>query len=182
MNLKVITTIASVVISMFLTTTEAYSNTQAPFFQSNDMGWNVIGLHKRGELNPSCRGDKNYNDGSQFSLVKDLHDEELYNVMHNVSWEISDPPKNYSGLRINFHQGSNIFGLNGNYELLNKNTIRVRNILHKDFISEIVRSSKLMFIMPGSIQNISIDLNGSSNMIQQLYQCIRSYRIPGINL
>lgn len=155
------------------------SYAESLFFKGQNNGWEVNGIHQREKLNPVCRADKNYNDGSQFSLIKDLADNELYIVLVNNSWNITDPPGQYSA-RINFHSGNRVSGAQMTYELLNKNTIRVRNIVQNRFVPDFMNYSKMVVIMPGTIPNAEINLSGSSNMISLMAQCTRVY-VPGNN-
>lgn len=166
--------IITLFVSLFLTTSVF---AESLFFKGQNNGWDVNGIHQRDKLNPVCRADKNYNDGSQFSLIKDLADNELYIVLVNNSWNIADPPGQYSA-RINFHSGSRVTGAQMTYELLNKNTIRVRNIVQNRFVPDFMNYSKMVVIMPGTIPNAEINLTGSSNMISLMAQCTRIY-VPG---
>ena len=163
--------IVTLFVSLFLTTSVFADSL---FFRDQRNGWDVFGFHQRDKLNPVCRADKNYNDGSQFSVVKDLADSELYIVFHNSSWNITDQPGLYSA-RLNFHSGRRISGFQMTYELLNKNTIRIRHLVANNFIPDFVNFSKLDVIMPGSIPNATINLTGTSNLISLMSQCIRVY-------
>lgn len=180
--MKIKTTLIGIAAVCFMSTVAI---AQSVFFQTQNRGWEILGIPQRDQLNPICRGDRNYNDGSQFSLIKDLADEELYILLINNSWNITDKPGQYNA-RINFHSGNRITGANMTYELLNKNTIRVRNITPDRFLPDFMNYSKMVIIMPGTIQNAEIDLNGSTDLIAIMSECIKTFKSgrgrPGINL
>lgn len=158
---------------------------QSAFFSTQNKGWEVVGYPQRNELHPVCRGERNYNDGSQFALIKDLADEELYIVLMNATWNISDAPGNYTA-RINFYSGNRVTGSHIQYELLNKNTIRIRNITAEKFLPDFMGFSRMVILMPGTIQNAEINLNGSTDLIAIMSDCIRVFKLgkgkPGTNL
>lgn len=143
------------------------------FYSQNISGWNISGIPQVGELHPVCRANKNFDDGSQFSVIKDLADGELYMFLQNMGWNISDAPGVYT-LRMNFHKGSRITGSNIQFELLNKNTIRIRNLNSDRFINDFMDYSKLVFVMPGTINNAEILLNGSTNATVALSDCVKN--------
>lgn len=143
------------------------------FYSQNTSGWHVSGIPQIGELNAVCRANKNFNDGSQFSVIKDLADGELYMFLQNMAWNISDAPGVYT-MRMNFHKGNKITGSNIQFELLNKNTIRIRNLNSDRFINDFMDYSKLVFIMPGTINNAEIPLNGSTNATLALSDCVKN--------
>lgn len=125
--------------------------------------------------NPACYAEVNWRDGSQFQLIRDLADGELYIFFRNITWNISDAPGVYS-MRANFHRNGSIRGLNFQFKLVNKNTIVIRNIKKEDFIPLFSGNQKLLFVMPGTIQNAEIDLTGSSKALQEISKCIDAAR------
>jgi hypothetical protein len=125
-----------------------------------------------GSGNPACYAEVNWRDGSRFQLIRDLADGELYIFMRNVTWNISDPPGAYR-MRMNFHNRSGgISGLNFQFNLVNKNTIVIRNIIKEDFLPLFTNNSKAIFVMPGSIQNAEVDLTGSTRALTEISKCI----------
>lgn len=156
---------------------------QSLFFQTQLREWNVYGESKNGELNPACKGQKTYQDGSTFTLIRDLADGELYILFQNVTWSITDNPGNYQ-MRIVFYKNNSAFNLTAKYELLSKNTLRIRAILPEKFLPPFMDYSKMLFIMPGSISNAEITLAGSAGLIAAMSECVRQYKPqqPGINL
>lgn len=125
--------------------------------------------------NPACYAEVNWRDGSRFQLIRDLSDGELYIFFRNATWNISDPAGTYQ-LRANFHRNSNINGINFQYTLLNKNTIVIRNIRKEQFLPLFSGNQKMLFVMPGSIQNAEFDLTGSSNALAEISKCVDAAR------
>lgn len=133
-----------------------------------------------GSANPACYAEINYRDGSRFQLIRDLADGELYIFLRNTSWNISDAPGNYQ-LRANFVRNSQVVsGLNFQYRLVNKDTIVIRNIKKETFLPLFTANESINIIMPGSIQNGTIDLTGSSRALEEISKCINAAR--GVDL
>ena len=121
--------------------------------------------------NPACYAEVTWRDGSKFQLIRDLADGELYIFMQNMTWNISDPAGVYR-LRANFSRGSQISGINFEYNLVNKNTIVIRNIDKDRFLPLFTGNQKMTFVMPGSIQNAELDLTGSSRTLGEVSRCV----------
>ena len=174
-------TIGAVFASAMLFTSAAFA--QMTFYETKIRDWIVFGKPQQEQLNPSCNGEKGYQDGSFFSLIKDLADGELYILFHNVTWNITDNPGNYQ-MRINFYRGNSVFSLTANYELLNKNTLRIRAIDPSKFLPAFMDFSRMVFIMPGTIQNAEISLAGTTAVVAAMSECIGQYKPtkPGMNL
>lgn len=174
-------TIGAVFASAMLFTSAAFA--QMTFYETKIRDWIVFGKPQQEQLNPSCNGQRNYQDGSFFSLIKDLADGELYILFHNVSWNITDNPGNYQ-MRINFYKGNSVSGLTATYELLNKNTFRIRSIDPSKFLPLFMDFSRMVFIMPGSIPNAEVRLDGSTGVVAAMSDCVGQYKPtrPGMNL
>jgi opacity protein-like surface antigen len=129
-----------------------------------------------GSGNPACYAEVNYRDGSRFQLIRDLADGELYIYLRNTSWNISDAPGVYQ-LRANFSRnGQFVSGLNFSYNQVNKDTIVIRNIKRETFLPLFTANAVMTFVMPGNIQNASVDLTGSSRSLEEISKCIDAAR------
>jgi hypothetical protein len=128
-----------------------------------------------GTGNPACYAEINWRDGSRFQLIRDLADGELYIFLQNMTWNIADPSGVYR-LRANFSRNGQTNGINFEYNLLNKNTIVIRNIKKETFLPLFVNNQKMTLVMPGSIQNAEIDLTGSSRSLAEISRCIDAAR------
>lgn len=149
---------------------------QGFFFEKSIPGWIIVGKPKQNELNAVCILEKGWRDGSMFSIFKDLNDGELYIVVTNNGWEIQDNPGQYN-MRINFHYSNGaVNGSGAVYELLNKNTIRIRGIKADMFLRDFVNGKVMKFIMPGSINNIEVPLDNSTAGIDVMIDCIKSFK------
>jgi hypothetical protein len=161
-----------IMIALFsLFSTLSYADT---FYNKRNGVWNVVGVVNEGELNPSCYALTTWKDGSEFRLIFDLADGELYILMINNQWNITDEPGRYN-LRLNVILPNTVFGDNGVFELLNKNTIRLRGMPIK-FVDIFSQGTKLQFVMPGNIPNVMVDLKGSSQAIDFLSECVNVYK------
>lgn len=125
-----------------------------------------------GSGNPACYAEITFRDGSRFQLIRDLADGELYIFLRNNTWNIADPAGVYR-LRANFTRNNQVVsGLNFDYNLVNKNTIVIRNIRKENFLPLFTANHRMELVMPGSIQNASIDLTGSSRSLEEISKCI----------
>ena len=149
----------------------------APNLRGN---WQVVGSSGDSTLNPTCKLIMLWQDGSSFELIKDLADGELYILMVNNSWSINDPPNTRANARLNFQSGNTISGGSATFELLNKNTIRFRGLFADRFLPDFVSSNKLIIIMPGTVPNAEVNLEGTRNGVNVLSNCVRTY-VPKIN-
>lgn len=148
---------------------------QQPFFNSRADNWIVIGLPSRGDKNAVCGAEYAFKDGSTFTLYSDLIDGELYLTVHNTRWSIGDKPGSKANLRMNFYDRSgNVNGGTAEFILIDKNTVVVPGLNPKVFIRDFVNKNKLELIMPGTIDNAEITLEGSSKAIDLLVQCVNS--------
>lgn len=130
--------------------------------------------------NPACYAEVNWRDGSKIQFIRDLADGELYIYFQNVSWNILDAPGKYI-LRANFHYSNgDVRGLNYHYDLINKNTIVIRNMIKEEFVKLFTSGNRLVFVMPGSIKNAEVDLTGSTKALQEISNCID--KASGIDL
>lgn len=167
--------IMSLFVVSMLMITPSFAQNYIAFYKNESRHWIVEGVPKRDQLNPICRATTSWNDGSEFNFIIDLVDGELYILFINNSWDIGDPVNKFYNFRMNVHSGNNIRGFNGEYELLSKNTIRVRNI-DKKFVDYFADADEFRFIMPGSINNAKINLTGSGHATAQLSQCVKSFK------
>lgn len=180
--------IVYVLLASLLFTTTALA--QQVFFSASNLrgNWQVVGNNGNETLHPVCKLVMIWQDGSSFELIKDLADDELYILMVNNSWSINDSPNTRANARLNFQSGNTISGGSATFELLNKNTIRFRGLLADRFLPDFVSAQKLIIVMPGSVPNAEVNLTGTSNGIDVLSNCIRTYvpsnraTKPGINL
>lgn len=143
--------------------------------------WQIFGDHGTEKLNPSCSADFNYNDGSQFRLIKDIHDGELYIYFKNNDWNIRDEVGQQYTVRLNFlGSRGTVTGGTINYTLLGKSAIHIRNISGEKFIPDFAGLSKMQFVMPGTIQNTTITLEGSRQAVEGLVRCFNNANAQGV--
>lgn len=127
---------------------------------------------RESKSNPACYAEVTWRDGSKMQLIRDLQDGELYIWMKNTSWNITDQPGKYK-LRLNFEKNGNLLrGMDFTYDLVNKNTIVIRNIKKELFLPMFTAGTDMRVIMPGSIQNAIVSLLGSSRTIDAIGDCV----------
>ena len=169
---------ASISVLMFLSSA-SFADT---FYDGGQLGaWSVFGNSGSETQNPACVAEVTWQDGSKFQLIKDLKDGELYIWFQNNDWNIIDPPGNYQ-FRMNIvNRANQLAGGDMTYQLVNKNTISVRNIDVDSFLGPFMNMTEIRFIMPGDIGNAFIPLNGSSAAVEKLVQCIDAFKTAPIN-
>lgn len=123
--------------------------------------------------NPACYAEVNYGDGSQFQLIRDLADGELYIWLHNAQWNIRDVPGSTANLRANFRRSNGqVESLTFTYKQVNSSTIIIRGIFKDRFLPLFTGSQKMTFAMPGTIQDAEVELLGSSRAVSELSRCV----------
>lgn len=147
------------------------------FYQGSQQGsWNVFGNAGSATQNAACVAEVTWDDGSKLQLIKDLISGEIYIWFQNMEWNVGDPPGTYP-FRMNIvDRAGNVVGGDMNYELVNKNTIAVRGLDAETFIPPFMGMSELRFIMPGDIGNAYVPLNGSTAAVEQLLQCMDTFK------
>ena len=163
---------AIVSLAMFATAAHAGENFFSVDVQPGPyMVYGVTG-EKNPRNNPACYAEVTWRDGSKFQLIRDLDDGELYIWFKNNSWNINDQSGRYN-MRINFEKNGRITsGLDFQYNLINKNTIVIRNIKKEMFLPLFSNGSKMLFVMPGSIQNAEVSLEGSTRALSEISNCV----------
>ena len=152
------------------------------FYQGGQVGsWSVFGNSGNATQNPACVAEVTWDDGSKFQLIKDLKNGEFYIWFQNNEWNIIDPPGNYT-FRMNIvNRANQVAGGDMTYQLVNKNTISIRNLDVDSFVGPFMEMTEIRFIMPGDIGNAFIPLNGSTAATEKLVQCLDAYKAAPSN-
>ena len=147
------------------------------FYDKNfSNGWRIIGDAGAEGRNAGCAMSLVYGDGSEFQLIRDLVDGELFIWFKNNEWNIVDELEKTYKMRINFYDSSgNVFGNDFEYVLVNKSTIIIRGLVVDNFIPPFMEMSYMRFIMEGTIQNAEIPLTGTREGVGYLADCIKQY-------
>lgn len=175
MKKVLMSTIAAV--AMFVSSSAVIAQPEFFRYDVTNSPWMVYGVlgDKANRQNPACYGEIMWRDGSRLQLIRDLEDGELYIVFTNNEWNIGDATgsdKVYTA-RVNFRSSrGDVSGMNFDYHLISKNKIVIRGIVKEKFVNLFMDNSKMVFVMPGNIQNAEVDLTGSSRVMQQIAQCI----------
>jgi hypothetical protein len=142
------------------------------FYQSEVGNWMVFGEDPASELNPACVISYEWQDGSEFQLIFDLYERELFIWFRNLEWDIIDPEGFYSLNMVAVGRNNNVVSGVLDYYLLNKNTIDIPDIEPGTFLDAFARMNELRFVMPGNIQNAYLDLDGSRAATMEFFDCI----------
>lgn len=163
--------IASLLIASALSSPASAS--EVFYRSSKNVGlWAVAGFLGDASINPSCRAYMVWPDGSEVNIVKDLADGEFFIYIHTVGWNIQ--AEGIGTLRSNFmFSNGTVSGAEAKFLILNKNTIVIPNIDVEKSLESIMKASNVSFIMPGNIQDISINLTGSSQAMSNIAECIQ---------
>jgi hypothetical protein len=151
------------------------------FFKDRVGGWDIVGNLGDGVKHPICAADFNYNDGSQFRLIKDLEDDELYIYFMNTDWNITDPKGTNLNIRVNFLNARGAMsGIWVEGMLLSKNAFHIRALNGERFVPGFSAGSRLQFVMPGNIPDTTITLTASNAAINKLVECYTYGKNAGI--
>lgn len=162
--------VSAIVSAFMITSAHAFYDKALP------SSWRVFGDAGNQERNPGCVMSLVYNDGSEFQLIRDLKDGELYIWFKNNEWNISDEIDKVYPMRINFYNSrGDVVGDVFEYVLVNKSTIVIRNLNIETFIPVFMEMGSMRFVMEGTIQNAEIPLTGTREGIEYLAQCIKGY-------
>jgi len=158
-------------------TTTAYAAELKKFFDVSVGPWTIIGHTRDANLNPACLTITTWRDGSKFLLIQDLADGELYIEFLNNQWNVRGPYGKDAGpleLTMVMYRGNTVVQSWGaNFTLTNKNTILIRGIDFRKFLPGFVEMTKIVLIMPGTIPNAEISLNGSARAINLMTRCLQ---------
>jgi len=145
----------------------------AEYFYQSDVGnWTVFGEAPEIELNPACVISHVWQDGSEFQLIYDLYERELFIWFRNLEWDIADVEGYYTLDMVVVGSGNGVVSGRLDYYLVNKNTINVPGIEPGTLMEAFAGMNELRFIMPGNIQNAYLDLQGSRAASMEFFDCI----------
>ena len=171
----------SSVLAAGLFVTQAFAEPNIFYSGGQSGDWTVFGNAGSSTQNPACVAEVTWDDGSKFQLIKDLKNGEFYIWFQNNEWNIIDPPGNYT-FRMNIvNRANQVAGGDMTYQLVNKNTISIRNLDVDSFVGPFMEMTEIRFIMPGDIGNAFIPLNGSTAATEKLVQCLDAYKAAPSN-
>lgn len=170
-----IITIAAMIFSLLIGT--AYAEI---FYESKQSGlWTAVGIIED-EKNPKCLSFMEYEDGSSVEVVKDMKDSELYIIVVNKDWYITDEPGTIGNGQMRFIKGDNITATKDiELVLVNENTIAIPNVYDDIFIPQFMENDSMRLIMPGTTSNISIPLTGTKNVVEKMIECFYAFKDVG---
>jgi len=146
------------------------------FYSKSTSGdWYVFGTVGDDTLHPACYATVEWQDGSKIQVIKDLKDGEFYIWIKNNTWNIQDEIDSYYDAEINFTNSRGVVNLKAEYLLINKNTIAIRDVIIDNFIDPFMIATEMEIIMPGTIQNAYVTLNGSREAVAKIVECIEIF-------
>jgi hypothetical protein len=141
------------------------------FYLAKPDPWEVTGRNEE-NLNAVCVIEQNWNRKTVFSLYQDMHDGELYMIITNPAWKITNPPGSVYSAGVDFpNNKNNIF----NYEVLSPDSIRIRDIKKEQFLKLFVTEQTMLLKMPGNIPSLLIPLKGSRAAFSAVTECMGKY-------
>ena len=173
-------------------TTETTEELRSEFFTKKlDNDWGVFGYKftkSKTQMNNSCVAESQWKDGSYFQMWIDLVDSEFWMTMTNVSWNFAEN-KNRQEVRINMYKGKNfIDGGDFSFYTSTKNRIAIPQVKREAFMKAMVKSDRLVMVMPGDAANVTVGWGPQANRIlATLKSCLDEYRsgvaeIPDFNV
>lgn len=159
--------------------TSAFSFEMKQFFQATIGYWTITGHmgDAKSGVNPACVTYTTWKDGSQFYLIQDLADGELYVEFTNHRWNVQGPyGKDAPDLQltINMYSGDRVVeSWSAFFALVDKNTIQIRGIDFRKFIPGFVDMTKIVLIMPGNIPDAQVLLSNSGRAINYMIRCMQ---------
>lgn len=143
------------------------------FYKRDIPKWGTVYGDLPGEFSGKCSAELIYaeNDGSYAQINKNLETGELYLYIRNTDWEIPNAP--YEGkVLINVYNYQNKVFLSSDLgvQFINKNSIRLPNLLASDLINIFSKGSFIKIVMPDNVKNISLRLEKS--VIDALVECV----------
>ncbi|MGV8839550.1 MAG: hypothetical protein ACWA6X_04525 [Bauldia sp.] len=145
------------------------------FYQHYTEHWEIFGDLGNEQVSPACGLRQSYQDGSSFTLYKDLVNGDLFLVVVNNAWDVRDVtagdefPATYNFF---YRDGSLYDSLRSYLVFVNKNTITVPDIAGEVFLPAFAAASYMRIIMPGNVENAYIALQGSTEGLTYLSQCV----------
>jgi hypothetical protein len=166
--------VTAALLSVALSTSVGAQQEAERFFEITRNGWITHGRYAFEKDNPHCVTSKWFEDGSAFTVVRDLADQEIYITVRNVKWEFTQPKGTPDTLNMNAHKKGKFYkGLRLTGHLVNKNTIILRNMPF-EFLTIFEEANTLDLIMPGDDANARVDLSGSGDALTQLNRCLKA--------
>lgn len=160
--------------AMFFIMASVGSVSAETFYEKQTGNWFVFGDYGDEELTPACVISYSWQDGSEFQLIYDLQLRVLDIWLENYDWNISDPAGNTYNLDIVIvGAGNDLTTGELTYRLEDKNSIYIESIEPiAKFLEDFSRMNELRFIMPGTIMNAYLSLDGSRGATNLLLECI----------
>ena len=159
----------------------ATAEAERPNFYTKDISddWSVFGRISidPASIHDTCSAQRLWPDGSYFQIRKDLTDNSIYLWMKINDWDIRDKADTKYNVQINAFDKNNrwLDGSGLTFSVINKNSVYSINLIAKPFLTAMMASSHMKFVMPGSVQNVTVDFNNlGTQLISALSECISS--------
>lgn len=146
---------------------------QQAFYSEKFDNWIILGVPSNNGKNAVCGAELALKDGSTFAIFSDLIDGELYFSVTNTRWNIGDPVNSKATLKLNFHGSNDIKSGTADYLLMSKNVIIVPHLNAQKFLHDFMDRTSMELVMPGSIEDITIPLDGSTRATEHLVRCVQ---------
>ena len=153
------------VLGLALMITPAFALSQ--FYQGNSGQWTIEGYVGNKNF---CSAKTYWGNDSYMSLFNMRGSDTFSLWIHNENWNIVDERGLYD-IVINFSGSAGYDSMPGTYELLDNQTIVIRNLTDA-FIANWIQYRVMTIDMPGNIAGFRIGLTGTSDSVDMFDECI----------
>ncbi len=155
--------------------TPAFAQIGALFYERFAETWYIFGDLGDRDVNPACGLRYSYNDGSSFTLYKDLVTGEVFIVVVNMVWDVRDVREgDRFNANFNFYTGNGALydSFTGYITFYSKNSIIIPDVGGDAFLAALYGAASLTIVMPGNVENAHVTLRGSAQGMNYLSECI----------
>ena len=138
----------------------------------------MTGWHKDQNLNSTCEASRIYQNGSSFTLVKDLLDYELYFYIKNVNWNL--PEAEGEGQVIFYFSPRNSISFTSRYLVKDQQAIRIPDLHPEKVIRPFSTANKVRFVL-GNNAWVEVNLENSPHALRAQAECIKYFENSGLD-
>lgn len=143
------------------------------FYHNREGTFITFGFSSPKEKESFCMIGTTYSEGSELSLFIDLDTKELALTFKGSLWKIRDPAgqRGVMFMTFSFKEKPPV-SLKFNLELMNHNTIVVRNVIGDNFLPNFMDAIAVEISMPGDVPNVEINLKDTYRATIDLHKCV----------
>lgn len=158
--------------AMAFTSTTAFADSL--FYSQNVGQWSVEGLVTENGIS-LCNATTYWDDGSYVGVVAEKGLDFVYLEVYNTEWYITDPIGTNTKLYVGAFKFVDRYGRETSgsidYELAATNLVRFTHLTEQFFL-DWAQYREMYIIMPGDIQSIQLGLDGTTQALTYLAECV----------